>query len=172
MRSKEVFAMNERDTVGPYELADVVLGALGVDRSLATGFTLSGEGGTSLLLEVRRAVSAGPDQPATHVAERYDVAPNDGNAVALCQSVLRAFGIDLRRIVEFELVCDAGNVPTFCISRTVTSSDSAAFENVLRSVRLEPAGREDLGSLDVSPCLKRQCEMFHRAPDEQGSGAT
>jgi hypothetical protein len=58
--------MNERDTVGPYELAaSVVLGALGIDSSLATGFTLSGAGGNvTLVLEVRRAVSAGPTEPA------------------------------------------------------------------------------------------------------------
>jgi hypothetical protein len=164
--------MNERDTVGPYELAASVFAALGIESSLATGFTLSAGGNASLVLEVRRAVPFAAGEPASHVADRYSMSPTDGNAVALCHSILRAFGIELRRVVGFELVCNAGRMPTFSTSRAVASGESADFERVLRSVSLELVGREVLGSLDVSPCLKRQCEMFHRAPDEQGSGAT
>jgi hypothetical protein len=100
--------MNERDTVGPYELAASVFAALGIESSLATGFTLSAGGNASLVLEVRRAVPIAAGEPASHVADRYSMSPTDGNAVALCHSILRAFGIELRRVVGFELVCNAG----------------------------------------------------------------
>ena len=86
--------------------------------------------------------------------------------------ILKALGIDTKRVVGFTIVCNVGELPTISVTSVPPSDFGVAAAQVMERFRIEPLESVNLPAVDESTSLESLTRTTHRLSDSLESDRT